>query len=185
VLLRRLLPLSLLAAVAVTLFVLLRPENVLPITARSAAAEDDVQTYLINSLAQRFNDEGALVEVLVSPRVDYYAAAGVSILQQPKLWRLGATHDETWQAWGDVGEYQHLSELLVLRGNTVLHRLGDGSELHSAEIWLDARRDQAYTDTPVSIVEKSRRTTAKSFNMNLRSGEAQLRDQVESVYEPK
>jgi len=184
VLLRRLLPLSLLGVAAALLLLLLRPENVLPGAGGTTASTDTAQTYLINSLAQRFNAAGRLEEILVSPRVDYYASMAQSRVSQPKLWRF--TEDgTTWQAWGDTGNVQHADEAITLQGHAVLRRANDGMELRSDEISIATQSNQAYTTTPVTIAEHGRSTTARSMTMDLRSGETRLRDQVESVYEPK
>jgi len=175
--------LSLLLAGALLFYVLLRPDAVLSPAPATVQTDDPVQTYLVDSIAHQFGEHGALEEILVAPLINYHGGSKRSALVTPTLWRFDVG-GHYWQAWADRGELFHSGELLLLRGNTVLRREPMATELHTEELWIDGNEQRARSDVPVLLVENRRRTRALRMEMDLRTGEAELRNQVESVYEP-
>jgi len=175
--------LSLLLAGVLLLYVLLRSETVLSPAPGAVQAVDPVQTYLVDSVAHQFGENGVLEEILVAPLINYHGESNRSELVTPALWRFGPD-GRYWQAWADGGELFHSGELLLLRGNTVLRREPMATELYTEELWIDGNEQRTRSDVPVLLVEDRRHTRALQMEMDLRTGETELRNQVESIYEP-
>jgi LPS export ABC transporter protein LptC len=139
------------------------------------------KTYLVNAKTSRFNEEGALTDVLAAQSAAMYPSKKETLLESPRMYSHNLNED-TWTAHSDMGRFDHKREVLTLSENVVLSNDINQVTLKTEQMRIDLRRNTAVSRVPVTISDGQNSTSADGMWADMDSQTVKLRPNVESIY---
>lgn len=144
--------------------------------------QDLPKTYLWQTQAWSFDENGALTDILEADRMEQFARGGVLLIQQPRFYAHSGD-DRTWSAVAERGRFEEHSQRLLLRKNVALTHDQTGTALRTHAMDIQVDQKVATSQRPVTIVQGQNRTTAEGMIARMAEETITLKPNVESIYE--
>lgn len=139
------------------------------------------QTYLEEPRSWRYDEDGALTEVLEANRAEYYDRRKVSELTEPRFYSHDG-NDRTWSATANRGRFRHRPGILQLRDDVVLSNDQTGGTLKTMAMTLDTENNTAWSRVPVTVTQGQNRIRADGMEADLNLERIEMKPNVESTY---
>jgi LPS export ABC transporter protein LptC len=149
----------------------------------SARQGDLPQTYLEQTRAWSFDQNGDLTDILEADRVEQFSRGRVSLLTRPRFY-VHSGDDKTWSAVAERGRFEEHSERLLLRRKVVLRHDQTGLRLDTHALDIEVDDKTATSQKKVTVTQGSNRTTADGLFASLNDETITLKPNVETTYEP-
>ena len=127
---------------------------------------DNIDYFLTNMSFSAFDANGRPDYEFVSRRLEHYPRDDTSRIENPSLQIF--RDNERWQVDSETGEFLHRQNLLWLRNQVVMRKLGEQPiSLYSEAMRFEPDRDLVASDTPVVMQSKSSRIEAEQAVFDL------------------
>lgn len=147
-----------------------------------ARQQDLPKTYIWQTRAWTFDEDGGLTDILEAERVEQFARGNVSLLTEPRFYA-HSEDDRTWSAVAARGRYEERSQRLLLRKNVELTHDQTGTRMQTNALDIQVDEKIATSQKTVTILQQQNRTTADGMIARMNEETITLTPNVESTYE--
>ena len=144
--------------------------------------QDLPQTYIWETRAWSFDENGGLTDILEAERVEQFSRGNVSLLTQPRFYA-HSRDDRTWSATAARGRFEQRSQRLLLRKNVELTHDQTGTRMQTNALDIEVDEKIATSQKDVTITQDLNRTTAGGMVARMNEETITLKPNVESTYE--
>ncbi|PLW69988.1 LPS export ABC transporter periplasmic protein LptC [Pseudohalioglobus lutimaris] len=147
-----------------------------------ARQKDLPKSYIWQTRAWSFDENGELTDILEAERVEQFARGSVSLLTNPRFYAHSGD-DRTWSAVAARGRFEEHSQRLLLRKNVELTHDQTGTQMQTNALDIEVDEKIATSRKTVTIIQENNRTTADGMVARMNEETITLKPNVESTYE--
>ncbi|MCH8498100.1 MAG: LPS export ABC transporter periplasmic protein LptC [Marinobacter sp.] len=146
---------------------------------------DEPDGFVINGTFQAYSEQGQLVTLISSPRVEQFDRDNSAVMTAPEATLYDTRNNLPWRIQANEGRYYQDGDMIHLSGAvTVVRLLAEGrrTTLETESLVVDNQARVIRTDDPIVLIDARGVTRATGMEAWVDERVVELRSRVEGIY---